>query len=352
MNILYGVLNWGLGHASRSHQIISELLERGHTVTLYSDGEALNYLVSEFPNCNHIVAKTVDFSYLRHPVLNQFKLLKQLFDQRNRDQRFVENLAPNTFDIVISDGRSGLCYKDVMSVFVNHQWNTSVYPGVESKVLKKVILREVRKFTLLWIPDFEGEDSICGRISQLGDQRARYIGCLSAIDKEEDRPKDISYLFILSGPEPNRSFFERKVISLMAKEDQQNAVLVRGSGISAELELPIAGFSEIRDRIGPVELSDYLARADLVICRSGYSSIMDMIEHGKKALFVPTKGQMEQEYLAVQLASKKIFTICRLEDLSIEILHKAHDQELPDRRMRPKGNLSKAINELEKHAQK
>jgi len=39
-------------------------------------------------------------------------------------------------------------------------------------------------------------------------------------------------------------------------------------------------------------------RARVTITRSGYTTLMELAELGKRALFVPTPGQSEQEYLA------------------------------------------------------
>ena len=39
----------------------------------------------------------------------------------------------------------------------------------------------------------------------------------------------------------------------------------------------------------------------MVLCRAGYSTLMDLAFFGKKAIFVPTPGQTEQIYLADQL---------------------------------------------------
>ena len=46
--ILYGVLNWGLGHATRSVSIIKALQQEGYTVVIASDGQALSYLKGVF----------------------------------------------------------------------------------------------------------------------------------------------------------------------------------------------------------------------------------------------------------------------------------------------------------------
>ena len=46
-----------------------------------------------------------------------------------------------------------------------------------------------------------------------------------------------------------------------------------------------------------------------VICRSGYSSVMDLITLGKSAILIPTKNQNEQEYLAQYLNKKGYFSM-------------------------------------------
>jgi predicted glycosyltransferase len=43
---------------------------------------------------------------------------------------------------------------------------------------------------------------------------------------------------------------------------------------------------------------ELLNKAKMVISRSGYSTLMDVAVVGTKALFIPTPGQIEQEYLS------------------------------------------------------
>ena len=50
-----------------------------------------------------------------------------------------------------------------------------------------------------------------------------------------------------------------------------------------------------------------ITEADIVFCRSGYSTIMDLIALGKTAVLIPTPGQTEQEYLADYLSKKGYF---------------------------------------------
>ena len=60
----------------------------------------------------------------------------------------------------------------------------------------------------------------------------------------------------------------------------------------------------IKSHLRADELNNAIAESELIICRSGYSTIMDLIKMQKKAIFIPTPGQTEQEYLAKILKEK------------------------------------------------
>jgi hypothetical protein len=71
-------------------------------------------------------------------------------------------------------------------------------------------------------------------------------------------------------------------------------------------------------RLSEEELFVALEAADYVICRSGYSSLMDMLAMGKKAILIPTPGQTEQEYLAALMHRKKIFMSAKQHKFDIQ----------------------------------
>ena len=48
-------------------------------------------------------------------------------------------------------------------------------------------------------------------------------------------------------------------------------------------------------------LADAITSSKLVVCRSGYSTILDLVALKAHAIFYPTPGQTEQEYLAKRL---------------------------------------------------
>ena len=70
--------------------------------------------------------------------------------------------------------------------------------------------------------------------------------------------------------------------------------------------------------MGTNELNEAMNSSDLILSRSGYSTIMDLAVIGKKAILVPTPGQTEQEYLAEELKEKKIFYSEKQNDFSLQ----------------------------------
>ena len=71
------------------------------------------------------------------------------------------------------------------------------------------------------------------------------------------------------------------------------------------------------------ELERAFNESKVILSRSGYTTIMDVAKLEKKAFFIPTPGQYEQEYLAkrfkklglVPFATQDEFTLGNLEEI-------------------------------------
>ena len=61
-----------------------------------------------------------------------------------------------------------------------------------------------------------------------------------------------------------------------------------------------------------------LQKANMVICRSGYSTLMDLVKLQKKAILIPTPGQTEQEYLAKQLNEQGAYPFFEQQHFAID----------------------------------
>jgi len=109
--ILVAVLNWGLGHATRSIPIVNELLNHNFEVYIASDGAALKLLQKEFPLIKSFELPSYNISYGKTAASFRWKLmaetphiLKTIKKERKRIKELVEEYNLNG---IISDNRFG-----------------------------------------------------------------------------------------------------------------------------------------------------------------------------------------------------------------------------------------------------
>jgi UDP-N-acetylglucosamine:LPS N-acetylglucosamine transferase len=82
------------------------------------------------------------------------------------------------------------------------------------------------------------------------------------------------------------------------------ALFVRGKPESNE-ELTVPGNITVKNHLPGNELEEAILQSEYIICRSGYTTVMELISLQKKSILVPTPGQTEQEYLADWLQEKQ-----------------------------------------------
>jgi UDP-N-acetylglucosamine:LPS N-acetylglucosamine transferase len=124
---------------------------------------------------------------------------------------------------------------------------------------------------------------------------------------------------LLGGPEPQRSILEEDLLKII-KSIEGKKILFRGSEIIDDLHDDSLEITSLGD--GP-EMASKLAACELVIGRSGYSTICDLMVIGSKALLIPTPGQSEQEYLAGRMRIQPQFSACSQEKLDLERIKRA-----------------------------
>ena len=95
------------------------------------------------------------------------------------------------------------------------------------------------------------------------------------------------------------------------------------------------------------KMQDILNRSRMVVSRSGYSTLMELVELGIPALFIPTPGQTEQEYLATYLKKKNIAFTCSSKSFSLtNVLQAAESFPYQIPAMSSANLLTAAIEEL------
>jgi uncharacterized protein (TIGR00661 family) len=302
--ILIAPLDWGLGHATRCIPIINELKRRNAKIFIAASGNALILLRQEFPDL--IFFELASYGVRYYSFLTLFLQLPRFLQTIRKEHGQVQKIIEEQkIELVISDNRFGCWSHKVTSVFITHQVNIlmpSLLRWLEP-LANYFNHQWIKRFDRCWIPD-EPQNPITRKLSVSGKVNTRYIGMLSRFKKTEmDKKYDL--VILLSGPEPQRTIFEEKIIRQL-KFSIFRMLLIRGlPGERIPLTSEIPNLT-IVNHLQSADLNKVIEEAELIICRPGYSSVMDLAKLGKRAVFIPTPGQTEQEYLAGELKKNKI----------------------------------------------
>jgi len=328
--ILFGALDWGLGHATRSMPLIDSLLGLGHKVILASSGDAARLWRLHYPQLQHLSLAENEVVYGKNASWSALwqspRFLKNIRYENQLVARFIRT---NTVDLIVSDNRYGIFHPEIPAILITHQLR--LMPPKSWGFLQKLwenSWNQFRKplfspFQEIWVPDFASTtDNLSGALSHAVESLPiRYIGPLSRLKPLAVKPAAKGLLLLLSGPEPQRSVLEELLLHQLTGTEKR-ITLVRGL-INKNIPLPNLNYTpDFRsfDYLSVEELSKEIVSHELVISRSGYSTIMDLQQMGGKAVFVPTPGQAEQEYLAERLSELKIAAFQNQNELNLATL--------------------------------
>jgi uncharacterized protein (TIGR00661 family) len=310
-------LDWGIGHATRCVPVIAKLQELGFEVVVAASGRPLEFIRKEFPEIPAIDFPGFGIRYSKNDqmVLKMLRQMPGLLYGIWHEHRVLKKIAAETgATLIISDNRFGCWHAGIPSVFITHQLNIHIPDRLRflRKPLNAINYRLIRRYNACWIPDFEMHRGLAGSLSHPVKlpENAQYIGILSRFSKTADPYESFAapgfdILVMLSGPEPQRTILEEKILRQLVSINLQVA-MVRGMPESDDAYV-LDGRIHIFAHLDSLKLGELIRRSAMVICRSGYSSIMDVVTLGKKAIFIPTPGQTEQEYLSHYLLEKKIY---------------------------------------------
>jgi uncharacterized protein (TIGR00661 family) len=302
--ILVAPLDWGLGHATRIIPIVRELQLAGVEPWLAGEGAQESLLLQEFPSIPFLKLQGYRIKYtstgagmVTQMLIQSPRLLRIIKKENQWLNQMVEKHA---LDGIISDNRYGLFHAKIPSIIITHQLGIKSPLGTWSeRLIQTLNYRYINKFKHCWIPDNEGSNNLAGDLSHPPRMPALppvYLGPLSRFHKSGAKPAPGHLLFILSGPEPQRSILEEKIIKEIAHYNG-NACIVRGLPGDHPM-IPSTNMLRFYNHLPARELNDEMEKAEYVISRSGYSTVMDLAMLEKKSILIPTPGQTEQEYLA------------------------------------------------------
>ena len=315
--ILVAPLDWGIGHASRCIPVINALIKEGYEVVIAADNRPLHLLKNEFPKLLAIRFAGVHISYSKFLPMSISMILQlpKLFYGIKKENNLLKHIINEySIDAVISDNRYGLYTNNIPSIFITHQIN--IQSHILQKYIRKINYNLINKFSQCWILD-DSKNSLSGILSKQKYQltNSKYIGPLSRLEKFQSTIK-YEFMGLISGPEPQRTILEKGLINAFLKRKEKSLIV---------LGKPELNFKKTKNNITIVshmkatDLNKAMLQSRLIICRPGYSSIMDLAKLNKKAFFIPTPGQTEQEYLGKYFLNQRICYMQQQKNFDFEL---------------------------------
>ncbi len=334
--ILVAPLNWGLGHATRCVPIIKSLLKNNFIPIIASDGDALQFLRKEFPKLKYIELPSYHIQYAEKGKYLKYKLLwnsPNILKAISKEHQIAEKIIEEkNISGIISDNRFGVYSSKVPSIYITHQIN--VLSGSTTFLTNNIHQKIIAKFDICWVPDYQGRNSLAGKLSHASNKKLNlnYIGPISRFDQTNHLNKVVEkryhLIVLLSGPEPQRSLLETKLLSEL-EQFKKPVLFVRGIISAKEKQFKIKLTANLKIKIVDFMFQNDLQKAILesriVICRSGYTTIMDLDKIGAKVFFIPTPGQDEQQYLAKYLEEKRIAPFSSQEKFELGLVEKCNN---------------------------
>lgn len=355
-NILICPLEWGLGHAARMIPLAWRFLESGNDVFIGSGEKHLALFRAELKDLKYI--EFHGFSPRYSGLFPQYLvmliktplLLFHIIAEHRKLQKIIKEYS---IDIVISDNRFGLWSRKATSVYITHMpliplprpWKAFERAGT---LLHRYV---INKYNFCCIPDLDRELNLSGELSHglKLPRNVRYIGILSrfcmTLNDENDQYSFPHNTIILSGPEPQRSILKKKMSDIFREKLPVTVILEGKPGAAGESNSD--GNIISHNHLPAAEMKHLLKTSELIISRSGYTTVMDLICLNCSALLIPTPGQTEQEYLAGYLAGKGWFNTVNQKHVSDPLpVFKSHSIPSEEIKEESKKLLERFLSEL------
>jgi glycosyltransferase involved in cell wall biosynthesis len=391
MKVLVAPLDWGLGHATRCVPVVREFLRAGAEVELAVVKANANFFREVFPDLRQRLAPSYNIVYPKHGYNMALWLLKNsvhLNAVMRYEHHFAEEMVKrHGYDVLFSDNRFAFYSKNALSIYMTHQRRIA-FPRAFAAFERIGVMWHaniMRKFDEVWVPDLEIYPGYAGSLSHSGatpgDKPMRFVGTLSRFSEmvnvgnalgnapapvDLEREVDLmsvsefmahsanvewdaapekrtsgnhsfemralglraayKVVAVVSGVEPARTQFEQQLREALLQIPGQHMMILGKP--SAEQKTWTEGNIEFHTHLATNDFAEAVKRADFVVSRGGYSTVMDMAELGAKCIFVPTPGQFEQIVLAHDLSKAGYAVEIPADELSAETLASAFEKSV------------------------
>ena len=315
--------------------IIHDCIEKGHTVTIAADGAQKKLLQYYFPSNTYVTIPKYNIRYSKKawwlPVIIFFQLPK-IAIAIYKEHRWLQ-LHATAFDQVISDNRYGLYNTQLKTTFISHQLLVKAPFKWAEKMIQQLQYFFINKFSECWVPDTQDYPGFAADLSHpnvMPKIPVTYIGALSQFSVLQNTSstalqKKYKFCFLLSGPEPQRTVLQN-IIESGAARLHEPSILIEGRPSDLPNHYQIKeSLTKLRYARGQ-DLLDIIMQSEYIVCRSGYSTLMELLPLHKKMILIPTPGQTEQVYLAQSLASRQMAVMTHQATFDLNTLNEKADK--------------------------
>ena len=187
----------------------------------------LHLLSTEFPQLEIIRFADYNIKYPKYLPMSVSMLLqipKILWNIKKEHTTLQSIIKDYTIDGVISDNRFGLYSNKVPCVFITHQLQIQTPYFTEN--IQEFNYKYINKFDACWIMD-DKKTNLAGGLSKPNTlpNNTIYIGTQSRFKKQEAKKK-YDFLAIVSGPEPQRTIFEKGLIEALNERKEKSLIVL------------------------------------------------------------------------------------------------------------------------------
>ncbi len=215
--VLFALLDWGMGHATRTAPLIQFAVDQGWAVHVATKGTALAFLRTQFsPEAISFHTKPgPDITYAKRGTWMKIaaQVPEFLSSIRKETSWTAEFVARHGITHIVSDNCYGVHHPDIPCVLMSHQLQLPV-PNAVAALASTFVNKHAAQFRSVWIPDDESVGLSGALTSHHQLPHAEYVGILSRLSPHAAQG-NWRTVGMVSGPEPHRKLMELALLRWM-----------------------------------------------------------------------------------------------------------------------------------------
>ena len=298
----------GLGHVGRSLAFANKLRKRGDEVVFSSWSHAVDFAKKQgykcycLPNIEWYYRKDGSPNFEKTLFYSPLMIIKVL-KLMNEEKKIIQKEKPA---VIVSDNNfAHISAKKlkIPSIFLTHQITFKQRVKIIKKILTALQKINFLKADKICINDFESPNNIYPLSVLRNNKKGVYIGFLIRNEPPKQAVKKrgkLCFIFI-SGPNQSPYAFEKEILNIekeFLKMKEWTFLIKTPSKIPDKSNIKYVQWLD--------NMHEYLSKCNIFVSRSGYSTVCDILDYGKKSILIPQINQREQEIIAEHLNKKHL----------------------------------------------